>query len=138
PAHPNCLAPRKRPFHTLIPSMLLRDGRPLVSFGVMGGDMQAQGHVQVVSHLVDAACNIQEAIDRPRFHYIDTDRVALEYALAEHLGSGLAARGHAIEDEAAALPHGGFGGAQGIMIDPATGAYWGGSDSRKDGCAIGF
>ena len=138
PAHPNCIAPRKRPFHTIIPAMLLKDGRPLVSFGVMGGDMQAQGHVQVVSHLLDAGCNIQEAIDRQRFHYLDTDRVALERALAERIGGALTARGHVIEDESAALAHGGFGGAQGIMIDPATGTYWGGSDSRKDGCAVGF
>ena len=70
PEHPNCIAPGKRPFHTIIPAMLLNDGRPLVSFGVMGGDMQAQGHVQVVSNLVDAGCNIQEAIDRPRFNYL--------------------------------------------------------------------
>jgi len=138
PAHPNCIAPGKRPFHTIIPAMLLRDDRPLVSFGVMGGDMQAQGHVQVVSHLVDGGRNIQEAIDRPRFNYLDTDRVALERALNERIGPALVERGHVIEDEAAALLHGGFGGAQGVMIDPATGAYWGGSDPRKDGCAIGF
>jgi gamma-glutamyltranspeptidase/glutathione hydrolase len=138
PAHPNRLAPRKRPFHTIIPGMILRDGRPLVSFGVMGGDMQAQGHVQLVSNLVDCACNIQEAIDLPRFHYLDTDRVSLERELHESAGAELARRGHAIEDPAAALARGGFGGGQGIMIDPATGAMWGGSDKRKDGCAVGF
>lgn len=137
PNHPNALAPGKRPFHTLIPGMLLRDGRPLVSFGVMGGDMQAQGHVQLVSHLIDAGLNIQEAIDRPRFHYLDTDRVALERELAASAGPALRARGHVVEDENAALPRGGFGGAQGIMIDP-NGTYWGGSDRRKDGCAVGF
>lgn len=138
PQHPNCIAPGKRPFHTIIPAMLLKEGRPLVSFGVMGGDMQAQGHVQVVSNLVDGGCNIQEAIDRPRFNYLDTDRVALERALAERVGAALARRGHVVEDEAAAMLRGGFGGAQGIMIDSRTGAYWGGSDARKDGCAIGF
>jgi len=138
PAHPNCIAPGKRPFHTIIPAMLLKDDRPLVSFGVMGGDMQAQGHVQVVSRLLDAGDNIQEAIDHPRFNYLDTDRVALERGLAERVGTELARRGHAVEDEAAALARGGFGGAQGIMIDPTNGAYWGGSDPRKDGCAIGF
>jgi gamma-glutamyltranspeptidase/glutathione hydrolase len=137
PAHPNCIAPGKRPFHTIIPAMLLKDGRPLVSFGVMGGDMQAQGHVQVVSNLVDGGCNIQEAIDQPRFNYLDTDRVALERALAARIGAELTRRGHVVEDEAAALMRGGFGGAQGIMID-AAGTYWGGSDPRKDGCAIGF
>ena len=138
PVHPNCIAPGKRPFHTIIPAMLFKDGRPVVSFGVMGGDMQAQGHVQVVCNLVDAGCNIQEAIDHPRFNYLDTDRVALEQRLAARAGAELARRGHVVEDEAAAMLHGGFGGGQGIMIDPATGAYWGGSDSRKDGCAIGF
>jgi gamma-glutamyltranspeptidase/glutathione hydrolase len=136
--HPNCIAPGKRPFHTIIPAMLLKRGRPRVSFGVMGGDMQAQGHVQVISHLVDGEWNIQEAIDQPRFHYLEADRVALERSCAERVGAALAERGHVIEDESAALARGGFGGAQGIMIDPVTQTYWGGSDSRKDGCAIGF
>ncbi len=138
PTHPNCIAPGKRPFHTIIPAMLLKDGRPHVSFGVMGGDMQAQGHVQVISHLVDGGWNIQEAIDQPRFHYLEADRVALERSCAERVGAALAERGHVIEDESAALARGGFGGGQGIMIDPITRTYWGGSDSRKDGCAIGF
>jgi gamma-glutamyltranspeptidase / glutathione hydrolase len=138
PAHPNCIAPGKRPFHTIVPAMLMKDDRPLVSFGVMGGDMQTQGHVQVVCNLVDGGCNIQEAIDRPRFNYLEADRVALESALAVRVGAELARRGHVVEDEAAALLRGGFGGAQGIMIDPATDTYWGGSDPRKDGCAIGF
>jgi gamma-glutamyltranspeptidase/glutathione hydrolase len=117
--------------------MVCKDGKPWMAFGVMGGDMQAQGHVQVVSNLVDAGSNIQEAIDRPRFNYLDADRVALERALAARVGAELVRRGHVIEDEAAALLRGGFGGAQGIMIDP-SGTYWGGSDPRKDGCAIGF
>ncbi len=138
PSHPNCLAPRKRPFHTIIPAMITKGGRPLVSFGVMGGDMQAQGHLQVVSNLVDYGCNIQEAIDQPRFHYLDTDRVALESALGAAVGGELARLGHAVEGELGALARGGFGGGQGIAVDPATGVYWGGSDRRKDGCAIGF
>ena len=137
PAHPNCIAPGKRPFHTIIPGMLLRDGRPLVSFGVMGGDMQAQGHVQLVSHLLDAGCNVQEAIERPRFNFLGGDRVALEAALAASIAADLARRGHVVEDESTALLAGGFGGAQAIAIDPTSGAYWGGSDPRKDGCAIG-
>jgi len=138
PAHPNCLAPGKRPFHTIIPAMLMRDGRPLVSFGVIGGDMQAQGHVQLVSHLVDGGCNVQEAIERPRFNYLTGDRVALEARLQVEVGAALTRRGHVLEDEAMALLSGGFGGAQAIAIDPVTGAYWGGSDPRKDGCAVGF
>ena len=138
PSHPNCIAPGKRPFHTIIPAMLFGDGKPVVSFGVMGGDMQAQGHVQLVSNLVDAGCNIQEAIDRPRFHYLETDRVALERGWSDAVGNELARRGHVVEDELAALARGGFGGGQGIMIHPVSGVYWGGSDGRKDGCAIGF
>ncbi len=138
PQHPNCVAPRKRPFHTIIPAMLCRDGQPVVSFGVMGGDVQAQGHVQVVSNLIDYDLNIQEALDYPRFHYLDTDRVALEAESDEAMRARLARMGHDVLGEAAVLARGGFGGGQGIMIDPATGCYWGGSDRRKDGCAMGF
>lgn len=138
PAHPNCLAPRKRPFHTIIPAMLCRDGRPIVSFGVMGGDVQPQGHVQVVSNLVDYDRNIQEALDWPRFRFLDTDRVAIEAEAGPAVVKELAARGHAVVDEAVAMALGGFGGGQGIMIDPATAGYWGGSDQRKDGAAMGF
>lgn len=138
PRHPNCVAPRKRPFHTIIPAMLCRDGRPLVSFGVMGGDIQAQGHVQVVSNLVDYDLNIQEALDLPRFHYLEAERVALESDCDGELIQQLTTMGHAVMDENAVLTRGGFGGGQGIMIDPATGYFWGGSDRRKDGCAMGY
>jgi gamma-glutamyltranspeptidase/glutathione hydrolase len=138
PAHPNCIAPNKRPFHTIIPGMALRDGRPLLAFGVMGGDMQAQGHVQLISRLIDGGDNVQEAIEHPRFNFLGGDRVALEADLAAAVGAALARRGHVVEDEPAALLAGGFGGAQAIAVDPQSGTYWGGSDSRKDGCAIGF
>jgi gamma-glutamyltranspeptidase / glutathione hydrolase len=138
PTHPNCVAGRKRPFHTIIPAMLFRDGRPVVSFGVMGGDVQAQGHVQVVSNLVDYDLNIQEALDYPRFHYLDADRVALEAEYDAELRRRLGELGHDILSDPTALVRGGFGGGQGIVIDPTTGCYWGGSDRRKDGCAVGF
>jgi len=138
PEHPNCIAPGKRPFHTIIPAMICRDGRPVVSFGVMGGNIQAQAQVQVVSQLLDHGANIQEALDAPRFHYLDGCRVAVEATFGPAARDALGALGHQVEDEAAALPYGGFGGGQGIMIDPATGALWGGSDARKDGSAIGF
>ncbi|HVN86329.1 MAG TPA: gamma-glutamyltransferase [Candidatus Binatia bacterium] len=138
PAHPNCIAPGKRPFHTIIPAMLLKEHRPIVSFGVMGGDVQAQGHVQVVSNMVDYGCNIQEALDFPRFNYLDGINVAIEDDYESATRTELTRRGHAVLGESAALLRGGFGGGQGIMIDPATGAYWGGSDRRKDGSAIGF
>jgi gamma-glutamyltranspeptidase/glutathione hydrolase len=138
PAHANALAPGKRPFHTLAPAMLFKDGAPLVAFGVMGGNLQAQAHVQVVSSLVDHGDNVQEALDRPRFHVLDDGSVALETACGERLARELAARGHVVRDELAAIPYGGFGGGQAIMIDAETSTYWGGSDSRKDGCAVGF
>jgi gamma-glutamyltranspeptidase/glutathione hydrolase len=138
PAHPNCLAPGKRPFHTIIPAMLFRDGAPLVSFGVMGGDIQPQGHLQVVSNLVDYGLNIQEALDYPRFRYLDADRVAVEDAFGGGVIACLEEMGHATVDERTALALGGFGGGQGIMIDPMVAGYWGGSDHRKDGCAVGF
>jgi gamma-glutamyltranspeptidase/glutathione hydrolase len=138
PAHPNCVAPRKRPFHTILPAMLFRDGKPVVSFGVMGGDVQAQAHVQVVSNLVDYDLNIQEALDFPRFHYVDGACVALEPEYSSAVREQLGRMGHEVCGEEAVMLRGGFGGGQGIMIDPATRCFWGGSDRRKDGCAIGF
>src|ERR1700687_2095830 len=110
--HPHCVAPRKRPFHTIIPAMLFRDGRPIVSFGVMGGDVQAQAHVQVVSNLVDYDLNIQEALDYPRFHYLDADRVAMEPEYDADLCRQLAHIGHAVNDDPAVAVRGGFGGGQ--------------------------
>ncbi len=138
PGHPNVVAPGKRPFHTIIPAMLFQGEQPRVSFGIMGGDQQAQAHVQVVSNLVDYGLNIQEALDYPRFHYLDTDRVSLEPEYDAAALNGLRHLGHDLVDPGQVILRGGFGGGQGIMIDPATGAYWGGSDRRKDGCAIGF
>lgn len=138
PTHPNCIAPGKRPFHTLIPAMLCDAAGPRVSFGVMGGDVQAQGHLQVVSNLVDHGMNVQEALDQPRFHYLGGPTVALEDAFADTVKQDLARLGHDVQGPLAALLRGGFGGGQGIMIDPATGALWGGSDRRKDGCAVGW
>ncbi|GIW44351.1 MAG: gamma-glutamyltransferase [Candidatus Binatia bacterium] len=138
PGHPNCVAPRKRPLHTIIPAMVLQQGAPVVSFGVMGGDHQAQAHVQVVSRLVDFGANIQEALDWPRFHVIEGNRVAFEEEFPPEVLQTLAQRGHAIADPNEVRFRGGFGGGQGIMVHPATGAYWGGSDRRKDGAAMGF
>ncbi len=138
PEHPNCVAPRKRPLHTIIPGMLFRDGQPVVSFGVMGGDVQAQAHVQVVSNLVDYELNIQEALDCARFHCAGGAAVALEAEHTPDQRARLAALGHDVLGEEAVLARGGFGGGQGILIDPRTGCFWGGSDRRKDGCAIGF
>ncbi len=138
PAHPNCIAPGKRPFHTLIPAMLFDDAGPRVSFGVMGGDVQAQGHVQVVSNLVDHGLNVQEALDAPRFHYLGGAEVALEDEVPAEVRERLAALGHAVQPPIMALLRGGFGGGQAIARDPTTGCWWGASDRRKDGCAIGY
>jgi gamma-glutamyltranspeptidase/glutathione hydrolase len=104
----------------------------------MGGDVQAQGHVQVVSNLIDYGLNIQEALDEPRFHFMQENAVAVEEAAGGEIARGLAERGHLVGGDLSALARGGFGGGQGILIDPETGCYWGGSDRRKDGCAVGW
>jgi gamma-glutamyltranspeptidase/glutathione hydrolase len=132
PNHPNVLAPGKRPFHTLVPAMALKDGRPWLSFGVMGGDMQPQGHVQVLLNLIDFGMNVQEAGEAPRFRH-SAAGLALESAISPEARFGLDARGHRIINSIGA-----FGGFQGILIHPTSGVLMGGSDPRKDGVAIGF
>ena len=130
--HPNQLAPHKRPFHTLVPAMVLKDGKPFFSFGVMGGDMQPQGHVQVLLNLIDFGMSAQEAGEAARFRHSSAG-LALESAVASDARFGLADRGHRLIEG-----FGTFGGYQGILIDPATGVLMGGSDPRKDGLAIGY
>ena len=141
PAHPNALAPRKRPFHTIIPGMLLRDGEPWMAFGVMGGDVQPQGHLAFVSNVVDHGLNPQEALDRGRFRYIDGARVAIETPDAPVdeggcLGDALRARGHEVLAPGAAMADV-FGAGQAIARAP-HGVLVGASDRRKDGCATGL
>lgn len=131
-AHPNALAPGKRPFHTLVPAMVTKDGVPWVSFGVMGGDMQAQGHVQVLINLIDFGMNIQDAGEAARFRHSGAG-LALESAFTQAARDGLATRGHTL-----VRTPGVFGGFQGIMIDPKTRVLMGGSDPRKDGMAAGW
>jgi gamma-glutamyltranspeptidase/glutathione hydrolase len=141
PGHPNCLAPRKRPFHTIIPGMVLRDDRPWMAFGIMGGDVQPQAHTAFVSNLVDHGCNPQESLDRPRFRYLAGRRVAIEspdLAVDEggKLGDALAALGHEVIDPGRAMADV-FGGGQAIAA--GGGGLWiGASDRRKDGCALGL
>ncbi len=130
--HPNVIAPRKRPFHTLIPAMVLKEGKPFFSFGVMGGDMQPQGHVQVLVNLIDFGMDAQQAGEAPRFRH-GNGSVALESAFAVDVRSGLTRKGHNLIDAIDA-----WGGYQGILIDPRTGVLIGGSDPRKDGLAIGW
>ena len=132
PGHLNSLAPRKRPFHTLVPALVLRDGEPYFSFGVMGGDMQPQGHVQVIANLIDFGMDAQHAGEAPRFRHYSRG-LALESAVGDEVRSGLMALGHEVISAYDA-----YGGYQGILIDPLTGALMGGSDPRKDGLAIGW
>jgi gamma-glutamyltranspeptidase/glutathione hydrolase len=130
--HPNQLAPHKRPFHTLVPAMVLKDGKPWLSFGVMGGDMQPQGHVQVLVNLIDFGMNVQEAGEAARFRHTGAN-VGLESGYSPEARYGLARRGHRLIGMVDA-----FGGFQGILVDPASRVLMGGSDPRKDGLAIGF
>ena len=130
PTHPNHLAPHKRPLHTLAPAMAFRGGRPWLAYGVMGGDMQPQGHLQVLLNLTCFGMNIQQAGEAPRARY-DPAGVGLEHGIAGATGDGLQRRGHRLVDGL------GFGGFQGVLVDPDTGVLMGGSDPRKDGLAIG-
>jgi gamma-glutamyltranspeptidase/glutathione hydrolase len=138
-SHPNRLEPGKRPFHTLIPAMVFKDGKLLMSYGVMGGDIQAQGHVQVLLNLIDRGLNLQQAIDAPRIRYVSGRSVMMEDGLTAPVISALIGRGHQRMLPPAGVQHRALmGGGQAIMIDPATGALLGASDSRKDGLAIGY
>ena len=130
--HPNVIGPRKRPFHTLIPAMVLKDGKPFFSFGVMGGDMQPQGHVQVLVNLIDFGMDVQQAGESPRFRHANGS-VLLESAFDVSIRSALGRKGHHIAGAVDA-----WGGYQGIVIDPRSGVLMGGSDPRKDGLAIGW
>ncbi|MBO0719600.1 MAG: gamma-glutamyltransferase [Blastocatellia bacterium] len=137
PNHPNRLEGGKRPFHTLVPAMVFRNGNAQsgnlwLTFGVMGGDMQTQGHVQVLLNLIDFGMDVQRAGEQPRFRHFDNG-LALESAISEDVRSALKAKGHQITTSP-----GMFGGYQAIMIDSQTGALSGGSDPRKDGCAMGW
>jgi len=137
--HPNRLEPGKRPFHTLIPAMVFKDGKLLLSYGVMGGDIQAQGHAQVLINLIDRGLNLQQAIDAPRIRYISGRGVMMEDGLTPSVIADLIKRGHErVLPPAGIMPRALMGGGQAIMIDPATGALVGGSDIRKDGLAIGY
>jgi gamma-glutamyltranspeptidase / glutathione hydrolase len=130
--HPNAIAPRKRPMHTIIPGMLMRDGRAVAPFGVMGGHYQAMGHVELLSGLLDRGLDVQEALDAPRsFAYGGV--VEMESGFPDEVVAGMRARGHAAIP--APLP---IGGGQIIWIDHARGTLVAGSDPRKDGSALGY
>ncbi len=142
--HLNCFEPGKRPFHTIIPAMMTKDGKPVFTFGVMGGSMQPQGHVQVLLNIIDFEMGIQEAGDAPRFRHSgssqptgetmgDGGTVYLESGISSQVIQELLGRGHRISSA-----RGGYGGYQGIWIDYQKEILIGASESRKDGCAIGY
>ena len=133
PEHPNVLAPGKRPFHTIIPGFVTRAGQPELSFGVMGGHMQHQGHVQMVNRIFDHGQNPQAASDAPRWHLYEDFSVGLETGTPKAVLEGLQQRGHAVRMEP--LEHV-FGGAQ--LIQKVADGYVAGSDHRKEGQAAGF
>jgi gamma-glutamyltranspeptidase / glutathione hydrolase len=134
PGHPNQVGPGKRPFQTIIPGFLTRGGEPIMSFGVMGGNMQPQGHIQMVIRLLDYNQNPQACSDGPRW-IVNTDlSVSLEDGIAPGVREELARRGHRIVPSD--RPMFGFGGAQ--LIHRLDDGYCAGTDHRKDGCAIGF
>ncbi|HXG94729.1 MAG TPA: gamma-glutamyltransferase [Blastocatellia bacterium] len=134
PNHPNRLEPGKRPFHTIIPAMVFRDGKLFMSFGVMGGGIQPQGHTQVLVNLIDLKMNLQQAIEAPRFRFVSGRRVIMEDAMGDAVIKRLIEKGHErMSDRSLSM-----GGGQAIMIDPATGMLAGASDPRKDGMAIGY
>ncbi len=146
PGHPNALAPRKRPYHTIIPALATReaDGSLYASFGVMGGFMQPQGHLQVLSALVDDAVDPQAALDRPRFcitipgatpQETLTDGIALEEGIPASTLAALQEMGHSVS-LVSGLDRAVFGRGQIILRDPESGILTGGSDPRADGCAM--
>jgi gamma-glutamyltranspeptidase/glutathione hydrolase len=140
PAHPNCFAPRKRPFHTLIASVVTRDGAPVAGYATMGGDGQAQFHVQGLTNLLDYGMEIQEAIERPRFVFGPLDpgdaaeAVRIEGRVARPVLDALAEKGHQVQPVPDWFIR--VGHAQGITCQ--DGALRGGADPRGDGAALGF
>jgi gamma-glutamyltranspeptidase / glutathione hydrolase len=145
PSHPNRLEPRKRPFHTIIPALATRGGKPWFVFGVMGADMQPQGQVQVLVNLLDFGMNVQAAGEAPRIEHLGSPTptgraeveggglVVAERGIPDEVVAGLGRRGHEV-----AWTEVNGGGYQGILIDPESGALQGGSEPRKDGCAAGY
>ncbi len=142
--HANVYAPGKRPFHTIIPAFVMKDERPWLSFGVMGGAMQPQGHVQVLVNLIDFGMNLQAAGDAARWQHMgsaeptggvmtDGGFVNVESGISWEAVRALKKKGHDVRYDM-----GGYGGYQAIMRDPVSGVYYGASESRKDGQAAGY
>jgi gamma-glutamyltranspeptidase/glutathione hydrolase len=132
PGHPNALGPDKRPMHTIIPALAMKDGRCDVTFGVMGAHYQPMGHVQMILNMVDYGMDVQSAIDAPRA-FFDGENTVIERGMPAATVDGLKRRGHNVV--VAPTP---WGGAQAIRIDWKRGVLIGGSEPRKDGCALGY
>ena len=141
--HLNRLEPHKRPFHTIIPAFITKDGKPYFCFGVMGGDMQPQGHVQIVVNLIDFGMNVQAAGDAARVMHSGSatptglaadggGTVAVEAGISDEVVEALKAKGHKV------IRARGYGGYQGILIDWENGVLQGATESRKDGAAVGY
>ena len=135
--HPNALAPGKRPFHTIIPALATRGGELCLSFGVMGRFQQAQGHLQVLVNMVDFGMDPQAALDALRFTVRMDGTIGLEEGVSPDVVRELERRGHSVS-VLSGYPRTVFGGGQIIERDPETGVLSGGSDPRKDGCAVGW
>lgn len=137
PAHPNRYEPGKRPFHTIIPAMVFKDNKLFMSFGVMGGGIQPQGHVQVLVNLIDLGMDLQQAIEAPRYRFMSGRNVLLEDELSHEVIQQLLAMGH-VRAKPPGVLRSSMGGGQAIMIDQVSGTLMGGSDPRKDGLALGY
>jgi len=132
PDHPNCVAPGKRPLHTIIPGMVTKDGKAAMSYGVMGGGYQPVGHAHVLTNIWNYGMDVQEAIDCPRAFY-NAGVLEVEQGISPSVRAELAAMGYKLADTAMPL-----GGGQIIAMDPETGVLSAGSESRKDGCALAY
>ena len=146
--HANVYAAGKRPFHTIIPAFIMKDNEPVMAFGVMGGFLQPQAHVQIVANLVDFGMNVQEAGDAARFVHrsqsqptggsmTDGGEVRLEAGVADSVVAELRKRGHTVTHGERSYA-GSYGGYQAVWRDPKTGVYWGGSEMRFDGASAGY
>lgn len=145
PDHLNTLEPHKRPFHTIIPAFVTQDGKPYFCFGVMGGDMQPQGHVQVLMNLIDFGMSVQAAGDAARVNHVGSQtptgesmwegggEVGVESGITAEVRAELQRRGHTLREAP-----GSFGGYQGILIDWKNGTLHGATEARKDGAAVGY
>jgi len=140
PSHANCISPRKKPFHTLIPGLIRFDRNDWAAYGVMGGFMQPQGHVQVVSNLVDRELPLQQTLDEPRWRFLENGKLAIESRFDSQTASKLVRRGHEIElyppNQYNEGPHGGFGGGQ--IVRNNQGTLSAATDPRKDGASLGY